>query len=216
MARLIYLDKGYFFWFCRLSFAPLILQHLAVLAYLAFSGFRNQNNAGASKFPVKQTAGTPSAWMKEFARSLLYIALYTSTGPLVGFAIFFGFFHSLFSIFNDIKFFKVHPNPWFNSTTSLLADIIMFYKIALPYTILGIITMLISYKMSTTSLQIDANETWAVFVMGISVLTSAHLWIVAALHNSINYDPFRLESYVQKFGPKVLRSIPAQSLEKNN
>jgi Brp/Blh family beta-carotene 15,15'-monooxygenase len=182
-------------------------QNYAVLFYhLAVTGnYKNSNTSYRM------------AWMKEILKSTLYVALFLCIDPLVAFAIYFGFWHSLGSIMDEIIFFKSCSGHCPTSTASKqtksitsedihITDIITFLRLSIPYTSVALLSMILFYSLTFASLSIPNSTTssspliflsptklWSVFVMSISVLTGPHMWLMGILHKGFNVslDPLK-------------------------
>jgi Brp/Blh family beta-carotene 15,15'-monooxygenase len=154
-------------------------------------------------FPAIQLTVSPVVATFECFKSVLFLLLFRFTGPLVGFATFFGFWHSAGTIWSILKYFARQ----LKKEDILRDDILRFYKSALPYTIISIMGMFLMYTTWNTYdyLKVDSALSWAVFVCAISVLTGPHFWIVSTLYGDSCYDPlnfkilYDIESAVKAF-----------------
>ncbi|KAI8914511.1 beta-carotene 15,15'-dioxygenase-domain-containing protein [Gorgonomyces haynaldii] len=178
------------------SIPPLVIaQHMFVLSNLAHLATDGKTHS----FPVYTTRPDTTVFMTEIAKSFMYCTLFFTTGPLVGFAVFFGLWHSLPCIVADLAYFRQIDNPWFGKAHNAAIswrDVGRFYVLAMPYTVAGMLTMVLAYYLAINSkFALDLSHLWALFVVGVSVLTGAHVWIVACLHfTQVHLDPFRISS----------------------
>ncbi|TPX76183.1 hypothetical protein CcCBS67573_g02529 [Chytriomyces confervae] len=147
------------------------------------------------------------AWKRETMKSGLFVALFYSMDPLLAFSIYFGVWHSVGSIVDEIAFLKaagiakwksaaLRPDP--NTAISqeiTLIDTLRFYKNAAPFTILSVLGMGAFLLLDIAMQQRDAIEfnwrdnvssttLWSVFVVSISILTGPHMWIMNHVLNS--------------------------------
>ncbi|KAI8923595.1 beta-carotene 15,15'-dioxygenase-domain-containing protein [Entophlyctis helioformis] len=166
-------------------YPAIVTQHVAVLSALAVlhpslasasacGHHKTRSVAGRhdshARFPAASTVSAPSArlWMCEMCRALLYVAVFRLTDPLMGFAVYFGLWHSLGSMAADIAFLKAGSHPMFGpSVASLdgtgsnsgnnekdaidaiaahqdrvtLGDFARCYRAAVPYTAVAILSM---------------------------------------------------------------------------
>lgn len=191
IGQLIPLDKDLFLLGAHAAFPICVAQHFLLLIASLFLDMAGPKCDKA--FPVEIYPASISIWITEIRKSISFVLLFMVTGPLVGFSIYFGLWHSLSCIVADIQFFKQVPNVWFNpkSPSVTFGELCKFYILAAPYTVVGMCFMVLAYAIAIHSpLAIEINKIWAVFVMGISVLTGAHIWLVAALHWSfVHLDP---------------------------
>jgi Brp/Blh family beta-carotene 15,15'-monooxygenase len=109
----------------------------------------------------------------EVPKTILYWLVFDQLGILLGFAVFFGLWHSYDSITGIID--RLNTTKMFPKTSNSL---LMFYKYALPYTIAGIFTIFFLVRVIDRD-QIDTL--WKMFIVGISVLTGAHVMIMSKL-----------------------------------
>ncbi|KAI8842311.1 beta-carotene 15,15'-dioxygenase-domain-containing protein [Chytriomyces cf. hyalinus JEL632] len=146
------------------------------------------------------------AWKREILKSGLFVALFYSMDPLLAFSIYFGVWHSVGSIVDEIAFLKARnakwkpaaPRPDPNTVITqeiTLIDTLRFYKNAAPFTILSVLGMGAFLLLDIAMRQRDAVEfnwrdnvssttLWSVFVVSISILTGPHMWIMNHVLNS--------------------------------
>ncbi|KAI8917334.1 beta-carotene 15,15'-dioxygenase-domain-containing protein [Entophlyctis helioformis] len=139
-------------------YPAIVTQHVAVL------------HDSHARFPAASTVSAPSArlWMCEMCRALLYVAVFRLTDPLMGFAVYFGLWHSLGSMAADIAFLKAGSHPMFGTSVAsldgtgsnsgnnekdaidaiaahqdrvTLGDFARCYRAAVPYTAVAILSM---------------------------------------------------------------------------
>lgn len=127
ITKLCYTDHRIFFTASRSAFPVIVAQHFIILAISMISVGINRPN-------------TLRFWSAELLKSALHVAVFVTCGSLMGFSIYFGFWHSLQSIVESINFFKEQKSiDWIRhgSMNSLTSDLALFYKLAAPYTLGG-------------------------------------------------------------------------------
>lgn len=188
--KLIEMEQHHFFALCDFARPWIIIQHAICLLMLS-TAITNPAPLKRGPLPVKTSRVTHDVLLFEWSKSLLLLILFYKTNPLVGFAVFFGVWHSSSTIWSAIKYLK-NAHPSFQPSDSIsIKDILTFYYLAFPYTAISLAGMFIMYMSSRwIDLDIDPALVWAVFISSISVLTGAHMWIIAALHwRDVPLDP---------------------------
>ncbi|KAJ3349210.1 hypothetical protein HDU83_000686 [Entophlyctis luteolus] len=140
-------------------------------------------------------------WVKELGKSAMFAILFNSVNPLIAFAVYFGLWHSLGSIADEIMFLKRRGNPLFSSSAPpaqqgcasalTVNDFIQFYKSAMPYTLVSVLGMaaFLAFDIvrmhagspeTVHSLLFEVSETtlWMVFIVSISIITGPHMWVM--------------------------------------
>lgn len=189
-----------------------VLQHFFVLICLFFS---KEHQASAKR---------------EVAKASLLFVTFQTTDPLIAFAVYFGVWHSFESIIDEIKFLKNsvltdfeslkstgirHKIVEFQSTNPkiqpfssgdenvTLNDIFVFYKMALPFTMLAISGMsFLAYVQITWPMDFFSGaDLWAAFIVFISILTAPHVWILQLIRGNCDswVDPMCASSLLLDF-----------------
>jgi Brp/Blh family beta-carotene 15,15'-monooxygenase len=195
--KLIVMDEILFRSLCKIALPFFIIQHVCALLLLTKRAFQhNLNKVPTEPFPTEHKILDRNVCIYEFFRSTLFIALFLSTNPLIGFSVFFGVWHSATTIWGTIKFLKIQKHPAFEPNMSISwKDMLSFYVLAAPFTCISILGMLVVYKSrSVVGLDtFDPALLWAVFIGCISVLTGSHMWILTAMHwAEVTLDPCNL------------------------
>ena len=134
-----------------------MLQHLLFLTTMQLFASGTSNTESNTQFPVGAKSVSGYTWMEEMRRSLIYLALFTTTNPLVGFAVYFGLWHSLSTIVEDVRYLKANGCKWFRfnnqdaknqSVSVTLKDLLVCYMLAVPYTLVSIVSMALFYTYS--------------------------------------------------------------------
>ncbi|KAI8606793.1 beta-carotene 15,15'-dioxygenase-domain-containing protein, partial [Chytriomyces sp. MP71] len=148
-----------------------------------------------------------ATWATELWKCILFTGLFFALDPLTAFAVYFGIWHSLGSIADEIIFLKSRNAAWNRTSSSSNADIQMldvlrFYRNAAPFTLLSVLGMLGFLLLVTgghVSVDVGATTLWSVFVVSISILTGPHMWVM----KNVNARVLGREGRIKKEGLTV-------------
>ncbi|ORY45646.1 hypothetical protein BCR33DRAFT_716293 [Rhizoclosmatium globosum] len=189
----------------------IILIGLHILAY-------KNNFLGLSE---KQALTNCRQWLQELGKTTLFVILFNAVNPLVAFAIYFAFWHSLGSIVDEILYLKSRCNDLFMKSKQLshqrdsseqntiyVHDLFVFYRAAAPYTLLAVVGMALFFILDPTQAYDGSQETlwskiteiklWSIYLVSISVITGPHMWVmklVAAYWFPRGHDYSHAEKY---------------------
>ncbi len=183
--RVAYLSRGLFLIGLPIVAFPEVVapifEAIGGIDMLAWSGLVQHQMAIASGLVVQHGLWLAALWMRDVAtpgqlmRELLNLAvlslLFATVHPLVAFAVYFGFWHSLGHIFELVRFFNRHDQP------TSMTD---FYRKAALFTVLSFVLLGALYLAG------DAfgsqMEMIALLFILISVMTLPHMLIVERLY----------------------------------
>ncbi len=228
---LIDMPSPVFFSLCHHAPLWIVAQHCFLLHYFLLQclfGKQEQFcfHQDYTEFPVCKKKVEWKVVGYEVFRTLTYTLMFYVLDPLVAFSVFFGVWHSSITIYNSIVYLKQHQQ-----TRRLfgieeegvvdvddvkrisLKDIIVFYVLAMPYTTVSFLGMVLVYTMYRYTLilqelglgiphvhELDLNLMWAVFIGCISVLTGPHMWVLLAFHQTgITMDPLKISYVMESF-----------------
>jgi hypothetical protein len=158
-------------------------------------------------FPATKKPLTTTNLAIETAKSVLFVCLFVFLNPLVAFSIYFGCWHGLGCIFDFIEWLKTNEWAGFHAhnirkekreeaSLITLSDLLYFYQLAAPYTLVSLFGMqflyLLATWMDTAAFSImnglDIFMVWAVFIGCISVLTGGHVWVLLGMYWPLAWD----------------------------
>ena len=155
-----------------------------------------------SHFPViKRSPNSCWVWLYEIGKTLMLVVLFGSMNPLVAFAIYLGFWHSVGHMLSEISYLKHQKNPHFSKGPIVhWRDLGTFVYHTAPFSTIVLTSMTLAYWLTSGfhAVAYDDIHAWALFIISISILTGAHLWIVAAMHSlTIDLDPMKIRKMIE-------------------
>ena len=176
--KLVSLDGETFTLFCAYIKPIFVAQHFLALSVLLSKSRNPIKHPSIQPLPSTPQMLDFKVCFYEFFRCCLFTTLFWATNPLLAFSIFFGVWHSSTTICGVIKFLKKQEHPAFGKGSEVsVRDLIGFYILAAPFTIVSVVGMVIVYQgRSVVGLDsFDPALVWAVFICCISVLTGSHM-----------------------------------------
>ncbi|KAJ3194862.1 hypothetical protein HK101_001753 [Irineochytrium annulatum] len=185
-------------------------QHFVLLQLHAVGILRSRGSAGD---------GERRGWWVEVGKSVLMWRLFAGMDPLVGFAVYFGTWHSLGSMLDLLRTLKgerlgLNADGKQEGTHRVEVrwrDLLWFWWTAAPYTLVALGSMAAFYLCGGLKLVApgggESVRIWSVFVMSISVLTGPHMWIMELIFGASDEqldDGARRQGFESVSGKEVL------------
>jgi hypothetical protein len=105
---------------------------------------------------------------KECLNACLFQCLFQTMDSLTAFSVYFGIWHSITSMMNEVRYLKDHHSV-------LVKDVYDFYHRGIHGTMIAFGFMVILYLVTSSTM--TSVAIWATFFRSISILTGPHLWV---------------------------------------